>query len=471
MSTLKKVKIVAEYKGKNYYFDIESFKPCFHIEKHIRKIIFTSNELLVSYMNRIIQLSKLISISEFFHGKSTITFKVIERDLSMMPQLPIINYKDHSPSKPEIYSSYLNENDTLYDTMNRSSDNSRYNYSIDNKYLKANSTNLCDCAMNYVHLFCRNCKTFICKRCRAKPDHFSHDMVIIDMTKIEDCLNLYCNYLKTDVIANMKAFAGYQKDLDKYKFSEISSRKEIIIKKINELEKKQKEMLKISSQANDSKKVVEIQKTSNKITSEIDEVFNKIRNDIKLERNVSFETASKYFLDINNVENKVKEINEFIFNFKLDLEINKKLDSNYKFLEKALENIQLTNNNIFKEFSFLDEEIFDLNLINKYKIQLESSINLLNNNVIDNPNINSEKIYKDSLNNSISSKNYEGINKNTDIKNSKQKDESSIQIKEEITKGKKNDKFKENSLKEDLDRKNNGKEKRNINRDKSIKNN
>ncbi len=443
MSSLKKVKIIAEYKGKNFYFEIESFKACFHIEKQIRKIIYTPHDILISYMNRILELSKVISIGEFFYGKSTISFKIIERDLSLMPLLPMINNKNHTAAKSDLQYTIIRDYDTGYNTLNRSTDNTRYNYLLDDKDIKANSTHLCDCAMNYVTLFCRNCKTFICKRCRAKPDHFSHDMVIIDITNIEDCLNLYCNFLKTDITANMKAFTGYQKELDKHNFTDISVKKESIIKKINEIEKKQIEMLKIASQVNDAKKANEMQNSSNKIKLEIDDVFNKIQNEIKIDKKVSYESATKYFLDINNVENKVKEMNEFIFNIKLYLEINKKIDFSYKFIEKSLENIHITNYNIFNEFSFVDEEIFDINLINKYKLQLENTINNSNNNISkQDSNLNQVKTNKDTFNNSVSPKNEE-VNRKL-MENPKQKPEKENPIKEPSTNEKKTDKSKDN---------------------------
>jgi hypothetical protein len=461
MSSLKKVKIIAEYKGKNYYFEIESFKTCFNIEKQIRKIIYTPQDVLISYMNRIIELSKVISIREFFYGKSTISFKVIERDSSLMPQLPLINKKNHIANY-----SFILDNNTGYYSLNKSSDNTGYNYLLDDKDTKANSNHLCDCAINYVTLFCRNCRSFICKRCRAKTDHFSHDMVILDITNIEDCLNLYCNFLKSDITANMKAFTGYQKDLDRHNFFDISSKKELILKKIDEIEKKQKEMLKIVLQKNDTKKANEIQNASNKITLEIDDVFSKIQTEIKNNK-VSYESATKYFLDINNLDNKVKEMNEFIFNFKLYFEINKKINFSYKFIEKALENIHLTNYNIFNEFSFLDEEIFDINLINKYRLQLENSINNFNNSISkQDSNFNQVKTNKDTFNNSVSQKNEEVNTKQMP----KQKSEKENQINEQSINEKMIDKSNDNLSKDFKETKNDSKNKNQTNKTTNNKN-
>jgi hypothetical protein len=59
---------------------------------------------------------------------------------------------------------------------------------------------------------------------------------------------------------------------------------------------------------------------------EVDEVFTKIKDSIIKEKKVNFEIATKYFLDLNNVETKVKEMNEFILNYKLNYELNKNIE-------------------------------------------------------------------------------------------------------------------------------------------------
>ena len=104
---------------------------------------------------------------------------------------------------------------------------------------------------------------------------------MVNMNNLEDSLNLYCNFLKTDVSYNMKAFTNYTKEFEKTGFLDFTKKKEIILSKLNEIENKQKELLKLVSQSNDSKRLKDFQVSGVKINEEIDEIFSRISKEIE----------------------------------------------------------------------------------------------------------------------------------------------------------------------------------------------
>ena len=200
---------------------------------------------------------------------------------------------------------------------------------------------------------------------------------MVNMNNLEDSLNLYCNFLKTEVSYNMKAFTNYTKEFEKTGFLDFTKKKEIILSKLNEIENKQKELLKLVSQSNDSKRLKDFQVSGVKINEEIDEIFSRISKEIENEKKINFEKSAKYFIEFNKIENKILDINEFILNFKINYEINKNFDINYRIIEKAVDALLSNDFNLFGQYKFIKEDIFSPDLLDKYRIQFETFLNNL----------------------------------------------------------------------------------------------
>ena len=172
MSNIKKVKIISEFNGKYYKFEIEAFKSISNIKNQIRKITFPLKDIEIMYLNKKFDFNIPISIGELFPNKSSLNFKIIKHDKNdknYKLKLPLINMKNSYDIHNN--SHYEDSSDIKIggsDYLNRSSDNSEINYFIEESQVKAHLTYLCECAINFVSLFCRNCKSFICKRCRTK---------------------------------------------------------------------------------------------------------------------------------------------------------------------------------------------------------------------------------------------------------------------------------------------------------------
>ena len=80
MSNIKKVKIISEYNGKYYKFEIEAFKSISNIKNQIRKITFPLKDIEIMYLNKKFDFNIPISIGELFPNKSSLNFKIIKHD-------------------------------------------------------------------------------------------------------------------------------------------------------------------------------------------------------------------------------------------------------------------------------------------------------------------------------------------------------------------------------------------------------
>ena len=214
-----------------------------------------------------------------------------------------------------------------------------------------------------------------------KNFHKNHIFVHIETSNLEESIKLYAISLQSDISLTAKASKQYNTNFQINQLIEPSSRKEIILRKLDELEKKQEEILKNIPKL-ENQNIDNLMKEYNikaqKSNEEIEEILDGIYiNYTKKKKKISLENATEIFNKINLNEKEIEKLSTELNNYKINFNIYKKIDEMYKIIDKALDAV-LTN---------------DINI----SINLEDS--LLNLEMIKSLKKNNTKIIKENLNN------------------------------------------------------------------------
>ncbi len=273
----------------------------------------------------------------------------------------------------------------------------------------------------------------------------------IDINNLEDSIKLYAITLQAEISLDKKASRGYFQNFQSHKFVEPSSRKEMIIRKLDEIERKQEEVLqklpKFDPQNIDTL-ISEIDRKSFSINEGLEEVLNEMHNNfIKKKSRINSDSAAEFFTKINSKEKDLEGLSNDLKNYKINFKVHKKIDDLYKILENALDavlknetfsienfngdkkhsiNSNNTNadskdySNLFNE-SFLSVEMINSmknNMKNNYKqkdLNLNNSLVGSNYNIISSKNISSNVNAKSLKLNKINLKNRNAANQNNKI--------------------------------------------------------
>ena len=195
------------------------------------------------------------------------------------------------------------------------------------------------------------------------------------------------------------------------KFIDIGSRKEMIIRKLDELERMQEEALQNLPKLNDSNiqnLINDFDKKSKTANEELEEVLiNLNANYYKNKKKINLENAIENFTQLNSKEKELDNLSLELNNYKIHFKINKKIDNFYKMIEKSLKDAlkienfdknKIMNNSINNIPNTIDESFLSLDMINSMKnnLKIKDKDNLLsvNNHKLNNLSKKNKKDYE-----------------------------------------------------------------------------
>jgi len=155
------------------------------------------------------------------------------------------------------------------------------------------------------------------------------------MSHIDESLKQYCKIILTDIINNTKSFQHNYNYFQNKNMLDHQSRKEMIIRKLDELEVKQEEIIKQIPNIDESLKYFEIEKKAMEERQDIEKILENMHK-----TKLSFVKATEIFHEVNNKEKDVRDFNHKVLCYKLFCEVHEKIDENYKIIEKAIEQVE-----------------------------------------------------------------------------------------------------------------------------------
>jgi hypothetical protein len=290
---------------------------------------------------------------------------------------PILNPITNVNFQPQ-----TNENSSqsfLYAHLNLNTSQISYNkYSNIQKNYKENlhlsSANyICKCNHSEtVTYFCRVCNKFICRFCRIDKTHKTHLNIHLDPENLEESVKLYAITIQADLSQNLKISKKYNQNFKNEKLVDPSSRKEMIIRKLDEIEKKQEDILSnlaYSDEKSDINTIIsQYEKQGFATHKEVDRILDSIYYDFtKLKKRITFEDTQRFFNLINSKEKELEEINYNLMAYKYNFQVHKKIDDMYKIIERAIDAVLST------DFITQGEDAITLEILNAMKKNLKEN--------------------------------------------------------------------------------------------------
>ncbi len=313
------------------------------------------------------------------------------------------------------------------DDISSSKNKKLYNNKNNSNFNKTHSPFICQCGRENISYYCRNCQEYFCEK--DKNFHNNHLTIKIDISNLEQSINLYAILVQTDIeqkiISNTNYINSYK--INKY-IIDIEEKQKNIINKLNMLSNLYINLMNnLQNEFNKDKEGVEMilkdfNLSSKIIGGELNNIMNEINIKYRNNNRINLENFKKYFKLISYKETQLFNLSQNIIQYKINKDINEKINRFYGKFEKNLDefiNVQapfeldrysleylikikkIDNNEINFNNKIANKNVnnFDINLNSKDNQSIKSTSS--KNNSEKDKNINNKSMSNNSINNSI----------------------------------------------------------------------
>ena len=233
---------------------------------------------------------------------------------------------------------------------------------------------LCICKKYPISEYCRTCGKFICNECRISDKHKGHLNIHLNMINLKQNILSYAKILQNDIMGTLELNKNIKYNSVDESMN-YSSQKEIIDEKYEQAIDKYFEVINIInnyiSKLDKERTKLQIDtynKNSLKIQKEIIELMEKFKNNKNKEVNLNY--LDYFFKEINSREEMLLFLQKDILKYHLANEINIKMNSSMKKIEKILNEINNNKNPFNLNDKYRNE--FSIMKIIKSDIEKES---------------------------------------------------------------------------------------------------
>ena len=406
------IEIKFEYKNQIILIRAEPYRTLDHIfEKAIvkmKKIIQLPNNINFYFLGKELNYNKSEKIGNIFNHKEKVTIKIKGSpnkngaNSQNNNNLRIYNNNNIINKKNNIY--LLNSKKLIFPKITKEINIPLINQENKEKKEKKQNEieNPCNCGRLSISEYCRNCRKFICIKCKTELKHKNHLTLQLNLVnlgenvknygimlqddiqkKIEINRNLFS---KNEILDETMIIGRKQKILQKYK--EAIQNYQNIINKINtkfESEDQERSSLIINAYKEYSKNIL-------KQLNDLEQKYQK--NFKNSNKNLSFNELRSFFDEINSKDESLNFFGKDVIKYQLKGEINTKMESSLNKINMILNQMCDEDTPFNLENKFLEEleklEIIKLNVDKKDKdkdISKQKDIDLIDN-INDNQNDN-----------------------------------------------------------------------------------
>ena len=410
------IEIKFEYKDQMIIMKAEPFRTLDYIfEKAIikmKKIILIPNNIKFYYLGKELNSKNSDKIGNIFNHKEKVTIKLKtpqkDNDL-IIPKNNIINKKNN------IY--LLNTRKLIFPKISeeiklpliKKINNKEKEEKIQKELPKEENgiENPCTCGRLSISEYCRNCRKFICIKCKTEIKHKNHLTLNLNMINIGENVKYYGKMLQDDI---QKKIDINRNIFSKNEFLDeamIINRKQLIIQKYKEGIENYKYILNsITEKLNSENKektsllINAYNDYSKNILKQLKDIEQKLyKNFINENKKIKFNDLRSFFDEINSKEESLNFFGKEVVKFQLKEEINTKMKSSLDKIERILNEMCNENAPFNLDNKYLEElSKLDIVKINqekkeniKQKIQDKDIIIENNDNININNNANEEK--------------------------------------------------------------------------------
>ena len=401
------IEIKFEYKNQIITIKAEPFRTINYIlEKAIIK------------MNKIIQLSKEINF--YFLGKE-LNYKNAEKIGNIFNHREKVIIKMKSLSKEKNFIERINKNNIinkrnntyllntnkiLFQKTNDNNDNKEIKLPIINKSIlkikevkikekenKNKNENICDCGRLDISEYCRNCRKFICLKCKTELKHKNHLTMHLNILNLRDNIKNYGKILQDEIQKKIEVNRNIFSKSEIIDEITIINRKQKIHQKYLEAIQNYQNIIslinsKLESENQERASLVinSYNEYSRNIMKQLDNIEKKLeKNFISSNKKLTFNDLRSFFDEINSKEESLNFFAKDIIKYHLKGEINTKFESSLNKIDIILKEMCDENSLFNLDNKYIEE-------IKKFNVKINNKENNSNNNDNINKTINNINI-------------------------------------------------------------------------------
>mgnify|MGYP006916100058 CR=1 FL=1 len=389
------IEIKFEYKNQSIVIKAEPFRTLDYICENaiikMNKIILIQNNIKFYYLGKELNLKNSDKIGNIFNHKEKVTIKLKNQSENenklIIPKNNIINKKNN------IY--LLNSRKLIFPKIseeiklplikkisgNKEKDKDKEENSEKEIIKEENKIeNPCSCERLSISEYCRNCRKFICIKCKSEIKHKNHLTLNLNMINISENVKHYGKILQDDIQKKIDINRNIFTQNEVLDEAMIINRKQIIYQKYKigvanykntlnkiisklSLENKEKTSIKINAYNDYSKNII-------KQLKDIEKKLQK--NYINENKKITFNDLRAFFDEINSKEESLNFFGKEVTKYQLKEEINTKMISSLDKIERLLN--ELCNED--SPFNLDNKYLQELSKLDIIKINQEKKENL-----------------------------------------------------------------------------------------------
>jgi len=411
---LKSIEIKFEYQEKIITIKCEEYKTIKEVKEKAIKIIHDiPKDIHCFYLSRDLLPYESITVGDFFNNREKVTLKLMPKKKPIFPikKRTLERNEDHYFSdiyvNTNVYSSgfnnigrfqskknkllksidteeikYINKNKIelklpriknnikLSIQDDNTFFNDRYN---SNKEIKDDDESLrCqNCPNNKFSEYCRNCKEYLCSKCKNEEKHHNHLFIHLN-PNYEANIRIFGNILLTDIehfkeqnnnIINEKEdiINNYTTALKLNQFNEklntLINKLKDILNKYESIINQIKDEFILEGENKTNELINKYNEKSTQISNEVNQLFNQLEGH---KDKLNLNEFMSYFEKMGKEEEKLNEINKSIIKIHLSSQINEKITSMMNRIEQVMTDTYGDENNLFNLFPNFNIELSDV---------------------------------------------------------------------------------------------------------------
>ena len=394
----KSIEINFQYKNELITIKSEPFQTLEYIKnKALKKMINSpKNEVYCFYLGVDLTKNKDKKIGDLFYQSKKVTIKLKSKEKKLF-SLSLLNnnkntrnkiknnieYKlsnDYELSKKNMISSSdihkkdfhigLGDKNKKHLTSNESQKNLpllKKTLILNNKKVEENKY-LCNCKKNKISNYCKNCKTLLCNTCKANEKHKNHIIMHLnEYNYIQDIIN-YGNNVINEIINNININKNLLDKINIFTFNSLLNDKKNMILKYQKMIDKYKLIVKqiteyLNKKVEEERFKLEIENYNKLLVGLSKEIkeFMDIKN-----KKIYFNNMQQIFDEISRKEEMIHFFNKDILKYHILNEINIKIKSTIKSIEKIISELQNKDNSFNVDNKYY-EALIKMKIIDKVK--------------------------------------------------------------------------------------------------------
>lgn len=331
----KRIKVHLDYKTNQFDVEVEPYQTMKCFKETISKVFYGLLHFKILYAGKEIQENDSAIVGDIFKNKINVSVKIIDSEYEKRITTSKVSNRAHEQKKITLEMNKFLDGLTYERPKIKATSSSLSKWT-----LKENPKAFCKCSNGKIFYYCFPCGEFFCNICNLQ--HNSHKSTRIDKDNVEESIKIYSMSLQSEINKTSKKWKECVDLIQNSVFIDRQSRKEMILRKLDDLEKIYEEKITKVEEENMGSFMDTFESESTKTSQEIEKVVEQVTYNMlnpAKKQYVNKLKAKDYYDFIFSKEKKMQGIIEHVNMYHEYYENCKRVDDMFNVLESTLDKV------------------------------------------------------------------------------------------------------------------------------------